>query len=134
MRAADLIGQLADPLNLRRVNALYAEFLETGMADRCGLATPADMIEKYPAFFLESVEPYIGDTLGILELTIEGKQWIANLSSPRLHRRARKEAAGAACGGDEQEVKNLRPTADMACGAGRSCCIDKSPEIAPSQG
>jgi hypothetical protein len=36
VRAADLIGQLADPLYLRRLNALYYEFTETGMADRCG--------------------------------------------------------------------------------------------------
>jgi hypothetical protein len=81
VRAAALIGQLADPLYLRRLNALYYEFLETGMAERCGYAGPADMIEKYPAFFWENVEPYIGDALGYLELTIEGKQWIANLYS-----------------------------------------------------
>ncbi len=81
VRAADLIGQLADPLYLRRLNALYYEFLETGMAERCGYASPADMIENYPAFFWETVEPYIGPALGYLELTIEGKQWIANLYS-----------------------------------------------------
>ncbi|MEZ5832763.1 MAG: hypothetical protein R3D05_16435 [Dongiaceae bacterium] len=81
VRAADLIGQLADPLYLRRLNALYAEFLETGMAERCGYTSPADMIEKYPAFFWSCVEPYIGPALELLELTIEGKQWIANLYS-----------------------------------------------------
>jgi hypothetical protein len=81
VRAADLIGQLADPLYLRRLNALYAEFLETGMAQTCGYTSPADMIEKYPAFFWGNVEPYIGPALGYLELTIEGKQWIANLYS-----------------------------------------------------
>jgi hypothetical protein len=81
VRAADLIGQLADPLYLRRLNALYYEFLETGMAERNGYASPADMIEKYPAFFWGCVEPYIGDALGYLELTIEGKQWISNLYS-----------------------------------------------------
>ena len=81
VRAADLIGQLADPLYLRRLNALYYEFVETGMADRCGYASPADMIDRYPAFFWEAVEPYVGDALRYLELTIEGKQWIANLYS-----------------------------------------------------
>jgi hypothetical protein len=79
VRAADLIGQLADPLYLRRLNALYYEFLETGMLQQCGYANPADMIEKYPAFFWANVEPYIGPALGLLELTIEGKQWIAYL-------------------------------------------------------
>ena len=81
VRAADLIGQLADPLYMRRLNALYYEFVETGMADRCGYASPADMVDKYPAFFWKTVEPYIGDALRYLELTIEGKQWIANLYS-----------------------------------------------------
>jgi hypothetical protein len=101
--AADLIGQLADPLYLRRLNALYYEFLETGMAERCGYTSPADMIEKYPAFFWENVEPYIGDALGYLELTIEGKQWIANLYSHVFtieHARRRLGPHVAAKGGE----------------------------------
>jgi hypothetical protein len=81
VRAADLISQLGDPLYLRRLNALYYEFAETGMAERCGYGSPADMIDLYPAFFWERVEPYIGDALGYLELTTDGKQWIANLYS-----------------------------------------------------
>jgi hypothetical protein len=92
VRAADLIGQLGDPLYLRRVNALYHEFVETGTAGRCGYDNPADMIEKYPAFFWKAVEPYIGDALRYLELTIEGKQWTANLYSHVFtieHRRPR---------------------------------------------
>jgi hypothetical protein len=31
VRAADLIGQLADAPYLRRINALYYEFVETGV-------------------------------------------------------------------------------------------------------
>jgi len=81
VRAADLIGQLADPLYLRRLNALYYEFTETGAAAQCGYANPADMAEQYPAFFWRAVEPYIGDALRYLELTAEGKEWIANLYS-----------------------------------------------------
>jgi hypothetical protein len=81
VRAADLIGQLADPLYMRRLNALYYEFVETGMAARGGYTSPADMVDKYPTFFWKTVEPYIGDALRYLELTIEGKQWIANLYS-----------------------------------------------------
>lgn len=80
-RAADLIGQLGDPLYLRRLNALYYEFEENGMAGQCGYSSPADMVEKYPALFWRSVEPFLGPALGYLELTIEGKQWIANLYS-----------------------------------------------------
>jgi hypothetical protein len=79
VRAADLIGQLADPLYLRRLTALYHEFSENGMAARCGYTNPADLADKYPTFFWKAVEPYIGPALRYLELTSEGKQWIANL-------------------------------------------------------
>jgi hypothetical protein len=38
------------------------------VAERRGYTSPADMIEKYPAFFWKNVEPYIGDALGYLGL------------------------------------------------------------------
>ena len=81
VRAADLIGQLADPLYHRKINALYAEMCETGAAGNCSYASAADMADKYPDFFRAQVEPYIQSALGYLELTTEGKQWIANLNS-----------------------------------------------------
>ena len=81
VRAADLIGQLADPYYNRKINALYWEFVETGMAATLGCNSPADLADKYPAFFRTSVEPYIQPALRYLELTTEGKQWIANLDS-----------------------------------------------------
>jgi hypothetical protein len=51
VRAADLIGQLADPFYPRKLNALYYEFAETGVADRLGYRSPADVAERYPKFF-----------------------------------------------------------------------------------
>jgi hypothetical protein len=79
VRAADLIGQLADPFYPRKLNALYHEFAETGVADQLGYKTPADVAAHYPRFFWEKVEPYIADALRHLSRTVEGKQWIANL-------------------------------------------------------
>jgi hypothetical protein len=79
LRAADLIGQLADPFYPRKLNALYHEFAETGVAERLGYKSPADLAEHYPRFFWQAVEPYIGDALEHLQRTVEGKQWIANL-------------------------------------------------------
>lgn len=81
VRAADLIGQLADPNYPQKLTALYYEFLETGICERLGYGSAADLADAYPAFYWESVRPYIGDALGYLELTQEGKQWIANLHS-----------------------------------------------------
>jgi hypothetical protein len=79
VRAADLIGQLADLFYPRKLNALYHEFAETGVAQQLGYDTPADVAEHYPKFFWEKVEPYIADALRHLSRTVEGKQWIANL-------------------------------------------------------
>jgi hypothetical protein len=79
LRAADLIGQLADPFYPRKLNALFHEFEEIGCNARLGYVSPADVADKYPRFFWSKVEPFIGDALGYLELTVEGRQWIANL-------------------------------------------------------
>src|SRR6202158_5359224 len=79
LRAADLIGQLADVNYLRKTSALFAEFRETGASEKLGYRTPDDLRAAYPAFFWQAVRPYIGDALRYLQVTQEGKQWIANL-------------------------------------------------------
>ena len=81
LRAADLIGQLADPLYPRKLNALFHEFAEIGVNERLGYASPADLAERYPRFFWSKVEPYIGDGIKYLELTMEGRHWVAHLYS-----------------------------------------------------
>ena len=100
VRAADLIGQLADPFYHRKVNALYQEFSETGVAEEYGFTNPADLLEQYPKFFWNSVQPYIGPALGYLELTTEGKQWVANLYNNvfQVERRAGEFSAVAGTG------------------------------------
>jgi hypothetical protein len=79
LRAADLIGQLGDPLYPRKINALFYEFAETGVNAELGYATPADLAERYPRFFWTKVEPYIRDAQRHLEQTVEGRQWLAQL-------------------------------------------------------
>jgi hypothetical protein len=81
LRSADLIGQLADPLFPRKINALFYEFAEIGANEKLGYATPADLAERYPGFFWTKVEPYIGDARRHLEQTVEGRQWLAQLYS-----------------------------------------------------
>jgi hypothetical protein len=79
VRAADLIGQLADINYLRKTSALFNEFRETGMADKLKYRTAADLRANYPQFFWQVVKPYIGDALRYLKVTQEGKLWISNL-------------------------------------------------------
>jgi hypothetical protein len=79
VRAADLIGQLADPNYHTKLNALFHEMDETGVAQKMGLSTPADLVDCYPKFFWSAVEPFIGDGLRYLAMTPEGKRWVASL-------------------------------------------------------
>src|SRR6185437_6496955 len=79
LRAADLIGQLGDPLYLRKINALFYEFSETGVNAQLGYASPAHLAERYPRFFWTKVEPYIRDAQHHLGQTVEGRQWLAQL-------------------------------------------------------
>ena len=81
VRAADLIGQLGDPLYPRKLNALFHEFAETGINEKLAYASPADVAERYPSFFWSKVEPYISNAIRHLELTMEGRQWVAQLYS-----------------------------------------------------
>jgi hypothetical protein len=79
VQAADLIGQLGDPLYPRKANALFFEFEEIGLNRQLGYASPADLIEKYPGFFWNSVAMHLEDGMKYLNLTVSGRQWIANL-------------------------------------------------------
>jgi hypothetical protein len=79
VRAADLIGQLADPDHLRKLPALFQEFSETGTSEKLGYESPADLRTGYPSFFWNQVHCYIGPALQHLSVTQEGRQWTANL-------------------------------------------------------
>jgi hypothetical protein len=81
LRAADLIGQLGDPNYLRKSNALFYEFEESGINRQLGYASPADIVERYPQFFYDSVAPRIQTAIRYLNVTSSGRQWIANLYS-----------------------------------------------------
>jgi len=95
LRAADLIGQLADIDYLRKTSALFAEFRETGAGNKLGYQTPDDLRAAYPAFFWKVVCPYIGDALRYLRVTQEGKQWIANLYAHVFSEEHRTAITGA---------------------------------------
>ena len=81
VRAADLIGQLGDPNYIRKANALFYEFEEVGINRQLGYDSPADIFERYPQFYWNSVSPYIQTAIRYLNMTSSGRQWIANLYS-----------------------------------------------------
>jgi hypothetical protein len=79
LRAADFIGQLGDPNYIRKANALYYEFEEVGVNRQLGYDSPADIVNRYPQFYWNSVAPHIQTEIGYLNKTSAGRQWIANL-------------------------------------------------------
>jgi hypothetical protein len=79
VQAADFIGQLGDPLYARKANALFYEFEETGVNRKLGYSSPADVIDKYPAFFWNCVSMHLDDGIKYLNMTDSGRQWIANV-------------------------------------------------------
>jgi hypothetical protein len=81
VRAADFIGQLGDPHYLRKANALYWEFEENGMNKQLGYTSPADLVDLYPHFYWDNVSPKIERAIRYLNVTSNGRQWIANLYS-----------------------------------------------------
>ncbi len=81
VRAADLIGQLADPRYLQKLAHLFAEFQENGDAERMGYANPGHLRSTYPAFFYQKVSPYISEGLHFLRKSEAGKVWVAQLYS-----------------------------------------------------
>ena len=81
VRAADLIGQLGDPHYIRKANALYHEFEETGVNSKLGYNCPADLVNKYPQFYWNSVAPHVQTAIRYLNVTASGRQWVANLYS-----------------------------------------------------
>jgi hypothetical protein len=81
VRAANLIGQLGDPHYLRKANALYYDFEGTGLNRQLGYGSPADLVDKYPQFYWNSVSSHIQPAIRYLNVTSSGRQWIAGLYS-----------------------------------------------------
>jgi len=79
LRAADFIGQLGDPSYLRKIPALYYEFEENGTNARLGYKSPGDMRRFFSKFYWNVVYPLIPDALRYLNVTQEGKLWVASL-------------------------------------------------------
>jgi hypothetical protein len=78
-RGADFVGQLGDPNYLRKIPALFYEFEENGVNKQSGYTSPGHMRKNYTKFYFNVVVSYIGAAIDYLNVTQEGKQWVANL-------------------------------------------------------
>lgn len=83
LRAADLIGQFADPGYPRKVGRLFIEFDETGEASRLGYANPCAIWSGFPVFYDTVIAPQIAFVLPLLGATAEGRALAASLARNR---------------------------------------------------
>jgi hypothetical protein len=81
VRAADLIGQLSDPRYLSKLAAIFYEFEEIGFNAQVGYQRPGDLLTGYPAFFDNSVAPYIQDAADYLRHSEDGRDILEHLYS-----------------------------------------------------
>ena len=78
--SADLIGQLADPMYDEKIPRLYYEFKESGTSEKMGYKSSQDLRAGFPSFFINFVRPNIQDALNYLQITEEGRNWVAGLN------------------------------------------------------
>ena len=79
VRAADLVGQLSDPRYLKKMNALFCEFEETGLTKLMNYKTPEDVLLGYPNFFENMVQPFIQEGVNFLQKTPAGEAFLVSL-------------------------------------------------------
>ncbi|MGB0564889.1 MAG: metal-dependent phosphohydrolase [Spirulinaceae cyanobacterium] len=82
-RAADLIGQLADPTYLLKLPSLFQEFAETGANGVMGYTSPEQLRAGYPRFYWQGVSLYLKHGIRYLEVSQSGQAILANLYGNR---------------------------------------------------
>ena len=80
LRAAHLIATVADPNFGQKINRLFLQARESGIADQLGYATAAEFTARYPVFFWRVLHPLIGETMDLLGYTGAGQVWLANMT------------------------------------------------------
>lgn len=82
-RAADLIGQLADPAYLSKLPALFSEFEEVGSNKILGYTSPKELRAGYPKFYWQGVSLYLKHGIRYLEISQSGQAILENLYNNR---------------------------------------------------
>ena len=92
VRAAHYIGAVAEPDYMRKLNALYLEFEESGLNEKLGFRSAVEFREGYAELYEDMLSHMIVDACRYLGETREGNRWIANMNA-HLHAELHQEAA-----------------------------------------
>ncbi|HYE49632.1 MAG TPA: hypothetical protein VEB20_08580 [Azospirillaceae bacterium] len=84
LRAAHLIGAIADPYFPQKLKPLTLELEESGMLSQLGFRNVVEFRAGYPKLFWELLNPIIKDGVDLLEYTPPGRLWLASMRAHLL--------------------------------------------------
>lgn len=87
LRAAHLIGTVADPDFNIKAKPLLVEMEESGMTGLLGYADIADFRDGFKELFWSTIYPLVGEGMKLLKLTGEGRELVAHLHAHLLEER-----------------------------------------------
>lgn len=91
LRAAHLIGSIADPNFMLKIKPLVLELEESGMTAQLGFANVEEFLIGYPNMFWTQLYPRVADGMELLKFSGEGRAWLANLHAHLLRQEHRAE-------------------------------------------
>jgi hypothetical protein len=93
LRAAHIIGAVADPDFMLKMGPLFIELQEAGIAGSLGFNSAAEMKRGYATLYWTVLHPLIGEGMDLLTYTAEGRVWLANLHAHVLRAERPADAA-----------------------------------------
>lgn len=81
LRAAQILGMVADPNFPLKLVPLFLELKETGLHEKLGYADAAALRARYPELFWSAFAPHLDRATRYLRETEDGRQWLANMNA-----------------------------------------------------
>ena len=96
LRAAQVIGAIADPDFSMKMTRLWLEMRECGLHTKLGFHTVSALRDNYPHFFWSMLHPLIPEGMELLTYTGSGRLWLANMHAHVLLEEHREGGASPA--------------------------------------
>ena len=84
LRAAQIVGTVADPDFPLKLTALFLELKEIGQHEALGYTDVSALRARYPGLFWNLFAPHLGRATRYLRATDDGRQWLANMNAHLL--------------------------------------------------
>jgi hypothetical protein len=92
LRAAQIVGMVADPNFMLKLTPLFLELKEIGQHETLGLSDAGTLRAGYPDLFWRVFAPHLAAATRYLRETEDGRQWLANMNAHLLTEEHRRTA------------------------------------------